>query len=1111
MNDLQLEAADAIEPADGLAPTAAASDEPAGVPHVGEIPPAALAYCLAAALERNPGDLLYIARSENRAEEIGRALRVFATAAETLVLPGWDCLPYDRASPSRDIMGRRMSALARLDEPSSVPRILITAPEGAVQRLPPLAAVIGATLTLRVGERLDRAALEAFAARTGYVHDERVDEPGEILIQGEVVDVFPPDLAEPVRLKLDEESGIVEIDRFDPLSQRSTGQVESIRLCASSELVGDDVVREAGCEHGLPRRYGALRTVFDLPVAARIICEDAVAHRVDALIEQAEDAWRTQRDFAEANATPPQPATALYLGQGDLASALDRAATLTVDCSGVAPGARFADARSPGRAFASAVKDALAGDGRAVLTGMRHELRALARALERTLEQRPSVAKDWPAALRGSGLLALEADLAAGFADAGAGLLLIAASDVFGGRVAARSPKGAALLAEPELRPGDVVIHEDHGVGVLRALERITVDAHERDVLRLEYHGGATVLAPIDDIGRIWRYGAEEDAVSLDRLKGDGWAKRRVAVSATIDSDARALVEQARQRQRAKTAPIIPPKAPFARFAARFSYPETPDQRDAVSAILNDLASGRPMERLICGDVGFGKTEVALRAAAAVALAGRQVAIAAPTTVLARQHAQTFARRFAGTGVKIAQLSRLVDGDEAAAARAGLASGEIGVVIGTHALAGEQVRFKNLALMILDEEQKFGAGMKATLRGKATHILSMTATPIPRTLQGAMVGVQDVSVIATPPARRRPIRTFLAPFDAATMRMALMREKRRGGQSFVVAPRISDLEGLKRTLSDVVPELSVSLAHGELAAETVDEAMVRFADGKGDVLLATNIIESGLDVPRANTMLVWRADRFGLAQLHQLRGRVGRGRSQGVAYLFTDPEEELPDATRARLATLEAFDRLGSGLAISARDLDLRGGGELVGEEQAGHMKLIGLSLYHRLMERAVRAATGEQEGPDWSPDVQLDEPGALTEGYIPDAVTRINLYARLARLTSADEIDAFQEELDDRFGPLPPEAAALIDAARLQALARLAGVRRVVVGPSGAAMDLDPTATNRAQALAEARERGLSYKPGRLILAAPAGEGRLPAIEAALHALEESAHGASR
>jgi transcription-repair coupling factor (superfamily II helicase) len=653
---------------------------------------------------------------------------------------------------------------------------------------------------------------------------------------------------------------------------------------------------------------------------------------------------------------------------------------------------------------------------------------------------------------------------------------------------------------------GDVVLHEDHGIGVLRELRTVEIDGVWHDTLRLEYHGGASVLTPVGEIGRIWRYGAEEEAVSLDRLKGEAWPKRRAEVSRHLDHAAARLVDLAKTRAATTCEPISHPAAPYARFVARFGYPETPDQAAAITAVLDDLGSGRPMDRLICGDVGFGKTEVALRAAAAVALSGRQVALCAPTTVLAKQHFQTFHRRFAGTGIKVEQLSRLVAAREAKMVREAIAEGEAGIVVGTHALAGDHVVFADLGLMIIDEEQKFGAAVKQRLRDMAHggHLLSMTATPIPRTLQAAMIGVQDVSVIASPPARRRPIRTFLAPFDAASVRTALLREKRRGGQSFLVAPRIEDIAPLASRLKSLAPELSVRVAHGGLPSDEVDSVMVGFAEGEGDILLATNIIESGLDVPRANTMIIWRPDRFGLSQLHQLRGRVGRGRAQGIAYLLHDTAEALSDATRARLATLEAFDRLGSGLAISARDLDLRGAGDLTGEDQAGHMRMIGAALYQRLLDRAIRAAKGEAVEEDTPPLIQLGEGGFIPVDHVPDAVTRINLYGRLARLGSVEEIDAFEDELQDRFGALPAPLSVLLAQARLAALAQAVGVHEVSAGPKGVALTLSVGREEGGLSKIAKLSADSGLKDGRLVvpLASEAGVQRFELVETLLAAL---------
>jgi transcription-repair coupling factor (superfamily II helicase) len=1066
-----------------------------------QAPAAAVAAALAANATRSVS--VHIASSERRAEEIGRALAGLAAGVEVLVLPPWDCLPYDRASPSRDVMGRRMRTLRALAGKAAEPRILVTSPEALAQKFPPQAILDTAFMTLRCGERLDLADLARFAARTGYVVDDRIDEPGEIAFLGEVTDIFPADAARPVRILLGEDGLVEELRLYDPLTQRTEGQVEMLVLGPASEWIDDEpdqgegagASRTQGLEHALVDRYGALDSLFDLLPKARVTQDDKTPARLAEVELHIAEAFEARQSLGGIDGqTPPHPAGLYLLGE-DLAAGLAAWTARRLDLDDIAPTPNLAIERNPGRAFCDLVDEQRRSHRRVVLTGLKHELRPLAKALARGLDLKPEPVTDWTAALATNlgEVVALPLDLDTGFIDAAAGLAVIAASDVLGGRLAAKNTPGVTdLLAEPDLRIGDVVLHEDHGVGVLRDLKTVEIDGLERDTLQLDYHGGASLLAPVEEIGRIWRYGAEAAAVTLDRLTGDGWQKRRAEVSRQVDEAALELVALAKAREVRTCEPILPPKTAYAKFAARFAYPETPDQSTAIEAVLADLASGRPMDRLVCGDVGFGKTEVALRAAAAVALGGRQVAIAAPTTVLARQHFETFRRRFAGTGIGVAHLSRLVSPAEARAVKQGLESGEIGVVIGTQALAGKDLAFDNLGLMIIDEEQKFGAALKAQLRDLAEggHLLTLTATPIPRTLQAAMVGIQDVSLIASPPARRRPIRTFLAPFDPASLRTALLREKRRGGQSFFVVPRIEDIGPLTERLAQLAPELSVRVAHGGLSAEEADAVMVGFADGQGDVLLATNIIESGLDVPRANTMFVWRPDRFGLSQLHQLRGRVGRGRVQGVAYLLADPDDDMPDATRARLSTLEAFDRLGSGLAISARDLDLRGGGDLVGEDQAGHVKMIGAALYQRLLERAVRVARGEMPAAEWTPVLNLGETGAIPLDYVPDAVTRINLYARLARLANLADIDAFEEELEDRFGAVPPAAISLLALARLQILARAADVRQVNAGPRGLAFTLEPTgaatALKRVARVApEARIEG-----HRLLIATPTDDG---------------------
>jgi transcription-repair coupling factor (superfamily II helicase) len=1050
-----------------------------------QAPAAALAVALACASAGSP--LVHLASSERRAEEIGRALAGLFPDREVLVLPPWDCLPYDRASPSRDVMGRRMrvlAALAKIKDP-----LLVTSPEALVQRLPPHALALETRLSLAIGQRLDREAFIAFARRTGYVFDERIDEPGEIAVLGEVVDLFPAEAAQPVRIQLNAQDEILEMRLFDPLTQRSEARIEALDLGPASEWIETrEAERAPGLEHDLPSLYPRLESLFEILPHARLSVDAAALGRISDVQEHIADAFEARRLLGGGDSQTPPPDRLYCLGDA-LSSSLAQWTAVSLDLAPISPAPIFARARNPGRAFSDFVAAERAAGRTVVLTGLAHELRPLARALSRGLGAKPEPAADWTAAIGQQAILTLEADLDAGFVDPAQGVSVIAASDVLGGRMAARRDQTLDLTAEPDLRIGDVVLHEDHGLGILRALSTVEIDGDERDVLHLEYKGGDTILAPIEEIGRIWRYGAEAAGVTLDRLKGEAWTRRRAEVARHVEEAARKLVSLAAARAERRCEPIVPPKATYARFAARFAYPETPDQSAAIEAVLDDLASGRPMDRLVCGDVGYGKTEVALRAAAAVALSGRQVALAAPTTVLARQHVETFKRRFAGSDVGVAHLSRLVSAAEARAVKAGLASGEIRIVIGTHALGSQDLTFDNLALMIIDEEQKFGAALKETLRAKAQdgHVLTLTATPIPRTLQAAMVGIQAVSVIASPPARRRPIRTFLSPFDAASLRMALLREKRRGGQSFVVVPRIEDIAPMAERLASLAPELSLKVAHGDLPTDETDMVMIDFADGGGDVLLATNIIESGLDVPRANTMIIWRPDRFGLSQLHQLRGRVGRGRIQGVACLLTDPDEPLTEAARARLTTLEAFDRLGSGLAISARDLDLRGGGDLVGDDQAGHVRMIGAGLYQRLLKRALRTARGETDADEpQSPDVTIGQSGAIPVDYVPDPVTRIGLYGRLARLTDLSEIDAFEEELEDRFGSLPSAVETLVDGARLQALASAAGARQVRAGPKGVALMLSPrSAATAAERLAKVAD-AVTREGDKVVVAAP-------------------------
>lgn len=1020
--------------------------------HGWKTPAAAVAASLVQVKTEPSQPVVFVATSERRADDVAAALAVMARDAEILVLPPWDCLPYDRAAPSRESMGRRMAVLAALEAPGERRTFLVVSPDALVQRTPSRER-IEARFVVTSGEALDRAALETFLRETGYAADERVDEPGEYALLGAVIDIFPPASATPCRISLDDADRIIEIHAFDPVSQRRDAEIGTICLTPAAEWAQSGIIAEQPGRQDVASSTEASTstTVFDFLRRPVIVSDIGVEDRFDRIRVQVSEAYDTRLRFNDG--APPSKPDTVYLTEAELERALKDATPVVVD--GFAPVPAFALEKAPGRALKGFVADRRQAGDRVILTGLAHEHRSIARLLRRHGVDAPVVLDDWSAIERlASGQIGfVAADLDTGFLHSEKSLVVLTPSDIFGGRIGRGSSDAIDAFGDTELRLGDVVIHEDHGMGVLKALERVEADGVERDVLRIEYHGGATILAPIEEFGRIWRYGSEPDAVSLDRLNTQGWLKRRAKVSAQIDEAAAVLASRAEARVALRTEPIAAPRTALARFTAGFAFPETPDQARAIEAVLSDLGSGKPMNRLVCGDVGFGKTEVALRAAAAVALAGKQVIVVAPTTVLARQHFEVFRRRFRDTDVQVGHLSRAADGAEARSVKDGLADGSLRIVVGTQALASAALRFADLGLVVIDEEHRFGAQMKADLAQKAPHLLSMSATPIPRTLQSAMVGVQDVSIIASPPARRRPIRTFMTAFDPAAVRLSLLREKDRGGQSFVVVPRIEDIEPLAERLKTLTPELSVVSAHGDLAPAAIDDVMSRFAEGEGDVLLATNIIETGLDVPRANTMLIWRPDRFGLAQLHQLRGRVGRGRRQGFTYLLSDPDAPMAAATEARLQTLEALDRLGAGFAISGRDLDLRGGGDLVGKEQAGHVRLIGSALYQAVLARALAVAKGSPEPGQASPALNVGSPGHFPADYIPDPTVRINLYARLARADTAEAVDALRDEAEDRFGALPDAAEDLFTARRLSALARGAGVIEIVSGPKATAL----------------------------------------------------------
>ena len=640
-------------------------------------------------------------------------------------------------------------------------------------------------------------------------------------------------------------------------------------------------------------------------------------------------------------------------------------------------------------------------------------------------------------------------------------LTVISEQDVLGDRLirgARKKRRAENFLTEAQsLSPGDLVVHVDHGIGRYHGMEVITAAGAAHECLVLEYAEQARLYLPVENIELLSKYGHEEGL--LDKLGGGAWQAKKAKLKERIREMADRLIRVAAERA-LRRAPILEaPGGEWDAFQARFPYQETDDQLSAIEDVLTDMASGHPMDRLVCGDVGFGKTEVALRAAFVAAMSGQQVAVIAPTTLLARQHYQGFAERFRGFPLQVAPLSRFVSSKDAAQTREGMAKGTVDIVVGTHALLAKGVRFKNLGLLIVDEEQRFGVNHKERLKQLRSdvHVLTLTATPIPRTLQLSLSGVRDLSIIGTPPVDRLAIRTYVSEFDGVTIREALLRERYRGGQSFYVVPRISDLAEVEDFLKNQVPEISYVVAHGQMAAGELDKRMNAFYDGKFDVLLATTIVESGLDIPRANTMIVHRADMFGLAQLYQIRGRVGRAKTRAYAYLTTKPRVRLTDAAEKRLRVLGTLDTLGAGFTLASQDLDIRGAGNLLGEEQSGNMRDVGYELYQSMLEEAIaKIKAGELEGlsesdDQWAPQINLGVPVLIPEEYVPDLDLRLGLYRRLSSLTTKVELEGFAAELIDRFGKLPKEVNTLLLVVRIKAMCKRAGIAKLDGGPKGA------------------------------------------------------------
>ncbi len=1057
---------------------------------------------------------VHVARDEGRMAALAEAVRFFDPEVEVWRFPAWDCLPYDRASPNGEVGARRADMLSRLAETGEGavrPRLLVTTVSAALQRVPARASFAGTVFAGRIGGHVSLEALNEFLARNGYARTGTVMEPGEYAQRGGLMDIFPPGGEAPMRLDFFGDE-LESIRLFDALTQRTTGNAAAFRLGPVSEVTldqtsidrfragyrqafgavtGDDPLyhgvsagrRHVGMEHWLPLFHGALESVFDYLPGARISLDPLAEEAVAARLGQVREHFEARRDYIAARgeeAPPynPLPPEALYLAQGEWDALSTERAALALTPFQVPPADDVADLGGRrGRDFAAE----RAHDGLDVFTALGDHLRvhvlagrrvAIAAFSQGSADRLSTLLAD-----QDIGPVPVVSDLAAmtelprakpalvvlplehGFETED--LVVVGEQDILGDRMvrAGRRSRRAEefLSSAAELATGDLVVHAEHGIGRYEGLVTIDVGAAPHDCLHLTYEGGDKLYLPVVNIEVLSRYGSEDADANLDRLGGAAWQARKARLKARLKDMAEALIKVAAARA-LKTAPKICIDDPlYATFCARFPFEETEDQLNAIEDVMVDLEAGRPMDRLVCGDVGFGKTEVALRSAFATVMAGGQVAVVTPTTLLARQHYATFEERFRDLPVIIRQLSRLVSNKDAADVRAGLESGRADIVIGTHALLGKRIEFNDLKLLIVDEEQHFGVKHKERLKQlrEDVHVLTLTATPIPRTLQLAMSGVKELSLIATPPVDRLAVRTFVLPFDPVIVREAILREHYRGGQAFYVCPRIQDIPGIVAFLRDQVPEVKFVVAHGRLPGGELEDVMEAFYDGAFDVLVSTTIIESGLDIPNANTLIVHRADMFGLAQLYQLRGRIGRAKKRAYSY-FTLPPRHAPTANaEKRLKVLQALDTLGAGFSLASHDLDIRGAGNLLGEEQSGHIKEVGLELYQQMLEEAVAHARDNEgmedvgEG-DWSPQISIGMAVLIPENYVADLDLRLGLYRRLGRLRESAEIDAFAAELVDRFGPLPEEVSHLIEVVEMKRLCREANIEKLEAGPGG-------------------------------------------------------------
>ena len=1069
---------------------------------------------------RKSKEILYVVSDGVSLERTADILRYLNPKLDVLKFPAWDTVPYDRVSPNVNIVAQRVETLTEIvttPNPKK-PRVIIASIGSLIQKLPPQKIFLNSVRLVKVGGKLSFNDFIHYAALNGYNRVEQVIEPGEYAVRGDIIDIFPVGTNEPLRIDLFDDE-VERIRTFDAMTQRTTGELTHYSFQVMGEVALDENtirsfrskyreafgaafkddeiyadisegIKHLGMENWLPFFYeDPLPDLFSYLPSADIVIgrsfDEALKAKCDGIADyyQARLEALNIKSAAEQDVYRPVKPELLYLNEKQVYEILAKRQAVKFTNLSIESTEEIIDAEVvPGRSFAHA-KNVNLGQVYTDLAAYLRENQKLKRVIccysegsrdrvfslmsEHEIKDL-SFADNWDEAQEKdlSKTVMVVLNLSQGFR--GDGLCFISEQDILGERQHRKTVRKASskdFIADVgSLNVGELVVHIEHGIGKFLGLENITAGGAPHDCLKILYANDAKLFVPVENIDVLSRYGIEDDNIQLDTLGGMAWQAKKAKVKQKIRDIAEKLIQIAAQRHLKKADAFIPPQGLYDEFCSHFPYNETDDQLNAIADVMQDLGQSVPMDRLVCGDVGFGKTEVALRAAFAVASSGAQVALIVPTTLLARQHYMNFKQRMEGFPVRVKMLSRLVTPKEAEQTKKGLEDGSVEIVIGTHALLSKDIKFCNLGLLIIDEEQHFGVAHKEKLKAikSDVHVLTLTATPIPRTLQLSLTGVKQLSIIATPPVDRLAARTFVMPFDKVMIKEAIYREKFRHGQTFFVCPRVSDIFGVEKELRELVPDVKILVAHGQMPVKQLENVMNDFADGKADLLLSTTIIESGIDMPSVNTMIVYRSDMFGLAQLYQLKGRVGRGKLRGYCYFTIPRQKALKPIAERRLNILQALDTLGAGFSLASHDMDIRGSGNILGEEQSGHIKEVGIALYqHMLEEEIMRLKTGEladerqKQISDWAPQITTGIPIMIPETYVRDLGVRLGLYKRIGDIADKAGLDDIREELIDRFGKLPEEVDNLLKTVEIKQLCRSANIEKIDAGAKGVLITL--------------------------------------------------------